>query len=146
MRHPRNRGKKSLSPKLRELILEAQGNRCRYCGVEFVLISPCFDHVVPFCHGRSNKVENFVAACLECNAIKQSLVFPTLEEAIAYVRDARLRKGLPLFDLVKSKAIESLCAGNCGTVFSPKFGKKYCSARCRNYAMWRRHPCRSKRI
>lgn len=87
----------------RRAILAAQRNRCFYCGSVFgdvayagskrrgILVN--WDHVEPFCWQSNNQRLNFVAACSICNGIKGSRVFPSKEDAIAYVWKRRKVKG-----------------------------------------------------
>lgn len=77
----------------RREILQAQENRCFYCGDEFgswrklegkvLPVTLNWDHLIPYSFDRNNL--EFVAACRECNHSKYSLVFSTLEEAKAYL-------------------------------------------------------------
>lgn len=87
----------------KQRILNAQENRCFYCGVRFgayrtrhgkpVLIKVNWDHKLPFAYSQNNKTSNFVAACHVCNGIKSSHIFKTVSEAQVYLKDIRRKKG-----------------------------------------------------
>jgi 5-methylcytosine-specific restriction endonuclease McrA len=53
------------------------------------VLSPVWDHLVPYVYGYDNSDDNFVAACQICNNIKSSKLFSSLEEAREYI-NARL--------------------------------------------------------
>jgi hypothetical protein len=93
-------------------ILEDQGNRCLYCGLEFgyavwrriygtVWLEVHWDHRVPYSYLQTNPDSNWIAACQLCNGYKSSLMFATLEEIRSYiVRRARSHHHdpMPLWD------------------------------------------------
>jgi len=80
-------------------ILERDGFRCQYCGLDG---AANFDHslimsvdfVIPRAHKGKKTAENLVAACRPCNTIKGNHVFKDVEEAKAYVlrRREEMRK------------------------------------------------------
>lgn len=84
------------------LILEKQQNQCLYCGKEFgsiafrkgkpFLLRLEWDHQIPFAYAQDNKTSNFCAACHICNRIKGALMFKTVEEAIVFIRNVRIKK------------------------------------------------------
>ncbi len=49
-------------------LIEAQRNRCWYCGEE--MESPTKEHVVPVCRGGPDSLTNLVMACRPCNERK----------------------------------------------------------------------------
>lgn len=80
-------------------LLNEQNNSCFYCerafGTEVFtgkrrkkskILSICWDHKVPWAYGQNNGGYNFVAACQECNSVKSSKMFATIEEAKVYVQ------------------------------------------------------------
>ncbi len=101
--------RKSIAPGEKEALLEAQHNRCFYCGMQFgeffmhgedlVKIKPAFDHTLPYIFFYNNKPSNFVAACVQCNGIKSAKVIMDVEERIDYVRRRREEKNLPMSEL-----------------------------------------------
>lgn len=86
-------------------IVEKQENRCVYCDVLFgtAFIHPkkqrlfittvCLDHFVPYNYIKANEFNNFVAACQICNGIKSKMLFENIEDAKAYIKHRRLKKG-----------------------------------------------------
>lgn len=83
---------------VKQAIINAQDNRCLYCERGFgtyvpdisnpaklVRLKVCWDHLVPFAYRQDNSDQNFVAACQQCNAMKHSRMFQTVEEARIYL-------------------------------------------------------------
>jgi len=80
---------------IRDRILMEQDNSCLYCDRSFgssVMtakglrkIYTHWDHGVPFKYLQGNPDNNWVAACMICNAFKSSFVFRTVEEVKIYV-------------------------------------------------------------
>jgi 5-methylcytosine-specific restriction endonuclease McrA len=60
----------------RLLVLERDGNACRYCGDP----ATCVDHITPRAHLGSDDPENLVAACHPCNSRVSSQYFDSFEE------------------------------------------------------------------
>lgn len=68
---------------------------CQYCGVH------CFDsytqnkrsvtvdHAYPHSAGGKNNVENLITCCAECNRVKSSKIFNSLDEARNYIKKQR---------------------------------------------------------
>lgn len=83
--------------------LEAQQNRCIYCGIQFgenavrdgktVALGIVWDHFVPYLYTQNNGPANFVASCQVCNQIKAAFSFHTMEEARVYVLMQREARG-----------------------------------------------------
>jgi hypothetical protein len=91
-RHP-------ISPKDKARILRHQLHQCVYCGQSFgrrVHIE--YDHFIPFCYSGDNDRLNMVAACRECNQIKNDRLFLSIEEARVYILAIRENKRLPIMD------------------------------------------------
>lgn len=103
------RKRKKPSDFAQERILETQDGRCFYCGLKLNewyhdgKFARCrelhWDHVFPYSIGLNNNVDNFVAACSQCNLIKSDKVFDTLDDAANYVRNKRAKKKLPVHPL-----------------------------------------------
>ena len=49
---------------LREIVLEAAGHKCHWCGGWANTV----DHVIPIVEGGRNELSNYVAACKSCNS------------------------------------------------------------------------------
>lgn len=63
------RGPRFISPALRRAVLERDGFKCTYCGVEDVPLH-C-DHIQPYSRGGATSLENLAAACKPCNSSKK---------------------------------------------------------------------------
>lgn len=102
-------GRKRPKQTEQQAILEAQDQKCFYCGTpfgEFVMfrnnlvpIQPHWDHILAYSYCFNNSPVNFVACCRICNQIKYNKVFDTIIEVIKYVRQRRIKKGLAVFPL-----------------------------------------------
>lgn len=58
---------------LTDAVLDRDGPKCRYCGVETVLQGPHYcrrtvDHIQPVSQGGPDTMENLVIACANCNS------------------------------------------------------------------------------
>lgn len=62
----------AVSKRLRYEILRRDDHTCRYCGQGSPKVQLTVDHVVPTALGGSDKPENLVAACRDCNAGKSA--------------------------------------------------------------------------
>ncbi|MEZ0090039.1 HNH endonuclease [Streptacidiphilus sp. EB129] len=62
----------AVSKRLRFEILRRDGHRCRYCGAGVSDAILTVDHVTPVALGGTDKADNLVAACEDCNAGKTS--------------------------------------------------------------------------
>jgi 5-methylcytosine-specific restriction endonuclease McrA len=49
---------------LREIVLEAAGFRCHWCGGP----ANTADHLLPIADGGTNELSNYVASCKSCNS------------------------------------------------------------------------------
>jgi HNH endonuclease len=80
---------RSVSPSVRELVLERDGYTCRYCGSK----TPPFhlDHVYPFSKGGETSYQNLVTSCEKCNHSKHNKVgiYP---KPIGYFEREKFRK------------------------------------------------------
>ena len=50
------------------------GRRCVYCAARLVLEAATLDHVIPLSRGGNHAPGNLVAACLNCNQLKGSML------------------------------------------------------------------------
>lgn len=58
----------------KDVIIEAQGNKCYYCMRPFSNKLRCtIDHLIPISAGGSDELENLVGSCKYCNKAKGSL-------------------------------------------------------------------------
>ena len=62
----------AVSKRLRYEILRRDNHACRYCGATAPSAKLAVDHVIPQSLGGSDKPENLVASCADCNAGKTS--------------------------------------------------------------------------
>lgn len=62
----------AISKRLRYEILRRDNHTCRYCGAAAPDATLTIDHVIPTALGGSDKSDNLVAACKDCNAGKTS--------------------------------------------------------------------------
>lgn len=70
---PKSSGsRKKLSDKHRMMILERDNFTCQYCGRSAPDVILEIDHIVPVAKGGTNKPENLVTACKECNRGKRA--------------------------------------------------------------------------
>jgi 5-methylcytosine-specific restriction endonuclease McrA len=79
------------SKRLVQKLIERDGNRCHYCGIEMVpnpfdgtylqnAIS--VDHVVPRKEGGSSRLENLVLACRRCNRSKMTKSYQEFKQGM----------------------------------------------------------------
>jgi hypothetical protein len=62
----------SVSKRLRFEILRRDNHACRYCGATAPDVKLTVDHVLPVALGGSDKPDNLVTACHDCNSGKSS--------------------------------------------------------------------------
>lgn len=63
----------AISKRTRFEILRRDEHTCQYCGAKAPEVTLHIDHVVPVALGGSDKPENLVAACKDCNVGKSSI-------------------------------------------------------------------------
>ena len=63
----------AVSKRTRYEVLRRDNNTCRYCGETAPDVKITIDHVTPVALGGSDKPENLVVACKDCNAGKSSV-------------------------------------------------------------------------
>ena len=66
------RGKPSLP--IQAQLIESQTGRCAYCNSSLVDRDIVWDHFKPFNYSYTNSQDNWVAACVKCNANKSDLI------------------------------------------------------------------------
>lgn len=64
----------AVSKRTRFEVLRRDNYACRYCGASAPDVKLTVDHVMPLALGGSDKPDNLVAACVDCNAGKSSSV------------------------------------------------------------------------
>lgn len=69
------------SPRIQARLIEEQTGRCGYCNSSLVDQAIEWDHFEPFAYSNTNSIDNWVAACMPCNAKKKDYVF-TSETAL----------------------------------------------------------------
>jgi hypothetical protein len=85
----------AVTKRTRYEVLRRDGHACRYCGGAAPDVVLTVDHVTPVALGGSDKPENLVAACKDCNAGKSSsspdetLVEQVSDDAIRWSRALR---------------------------------------------------------
>lgn len=62
----------AVSKRIRYEVLRRDNHTCRYCGDSAPNVTLQVDHVIPSALGGSDKPDNLVAACKDCNAGKSS--------------------------------------------------------------------------
>ncbi len=101
--------RKPLAKTVKALILSAQNNSCIYCGVEFILLTPSFDHFIPWAWHKTRRYDNYVASCQMCNNIKSDKLFESVQHASDYIRDVRVNRGLPVYKEPGVPVLDNLC-------------------------------------
>ena len=63
----------SLSPRVRERVIERARKRCEYCQTQQqIVLSMQIDHIAPVSVGGSDELDNLCLACISCNQHKAS--------------------------------------------------------------------------
>lgn len=85
----------AVTKRVRFEVLKRDNHTCRYCGATAPDVKLHVDHVIPIALGGTDKPNNLVAACKDCNAGKTStnpnddLVANVKESALAYATALR---------------------------------------------------------
>lgn len=94
----------AISKRLRYEILRRDGHRCKYCGRAAPEVKLTVDHVVPETLGGTDKPDNLVAACSECNSGKSAT--PPDAPLIAGAAEDQVRWALAMNTVVEQRAAE----------------------------------------
>ena len=84
----------AISKRTRYEVLRRDNFTCRYCGAKAPDVVLHVDHVIPVALGGSDKPENLVTACADCNSGKGS-TSPD-EKSVAQVSDDAMRWALAM--------------------------------------------------
>jgi len=95
--------------KIKQELLEEEGNICQYCGYEFGTpysrngrfrgyLKPTLDHTIPFSFTMTTKKEESVLACQVCNMLKGSKIFNNFADMIFFILKQWNRKGFIICD------------------------------------------------
>ena len=79
----------AVSKRTRFEVLRRDNHACRYCGAIAPDVQLTIDHVIPQSLGGSDRPDNLVAACKDCNSGKSST--PPDAPLVEDVKDAHLR-------------------------------------------------------
>ena len=84
---------------LKAAVLERDGNRCAYCGKSGKNRNLEMEHIVPPADGGSNRYDNRVPACTECNRKKDNLPLETfLKRRPKKLQEIQSKMGMDLSD------------------------------------------------
>jgi len=79
--------------------------KCPYCGNDFGVsyskggiwqgwLRPTLEHIVPVAYGGGNDIDNLLAICQVCNAMKTDKMFKSFTALISYIEKAWKEKKL----------------------------------------------------
>ena len=66
--------KARIPPRLRQRVIERDGMRCVYCGLDLERNQIHLDHVVPEAEGGATSYDNLQVTCAKCNKIGRAHV------------------------------------------------------------------------
>ena len=72
----------TLPPRTRKKKLDAQRNRCYYCGELLEHHKVEIDHILPFRKNRDGTVKNLCLACKPCNRAKGEMDLENFKEIL----------------------------------------------------------------
>lgn len=81
---------------IKKQIFERDDYICQYCGVwcydSFIQNkkSVTIEHLIPVIMGGNNKIENLITSCRECNLLKGSKSFKTIDDAREYIKKQKM--------------------------------------------------------
>lgn len=107
----------SVSKRLRYEILRRDNFQCRYCGAAAPDVKLNVDHVIPKSLGGSDKPDNLVTSCADCNAGKTSsmpnaMVVADVNQEVFRLAAARRRDAIALhLQVVWTQAFEETGRG-----------------------------------
>ncbi len=73
--------RKNISKRVRFEVLERDGFRCHYCGLSSDATQLHIDHIVAVANGGSNKHDNLITACIDCNLGKGAMALSRMPQA-----------------------------------------------------------------
>lgn len=73
-----------------KIVFEKYGGRCGYCGC--LSINLQIDHFIPRSKGGSDKIENLMPSCRDCNAFKSDLLIEEFRNKILFKTIESLEK------------------------------------------------------
>lgn len=73
-------------------LYNSQGGKCNYCDEELDLEMCEVDHINPLAINGTNNHHNLCLACPDCNRVKASFIFNSLEDARLYILNERLKR------------------------------------------------------
>jgi 5-methylcytosine-specific restriction endonuclease McrA len=74
--------KEIIPRRLRNIIIERDGQRCVYCGVDLELNEIHIDHVIPESKGGPTNIQNLQVTCRKCNTEKGALSESAFEDKL----------------------------------------------------------------
>ena len=80
--------KARIPPRLRQRVIERDGMRCVYCGLDLERNQIHLDHVVPEAEGGATSYDNLQVTCAKCNTEKGTL---TEDQFMAKLRARAIR-------------------------------------------------------
>lgn len=72
---------------VRNLILNAYGKPCKYCGKKILLSNLNCDHIIPMSAGGATNANNLAAICHSCNRVKGALPEKDFIELLDWLKD-----------------------------------------------------------
>jgi len=87
--------RRALSKKTRFEVFKRDVYACQYCGAHPPNVILEIDHIVPVAGGGSNKIDNLITSCFNCNrgkgAIPLDKILPSMAEKSAKVAESELQ-------------------------------------------------------
>jgi len=77
--------RKTLSKKIRYLIMERDGFRCRICGRTAKETKLEVDHIIPVSKGGTDSLNNLWTLCIDCNRGKSDLIYKPRNKEVSPV-------------------------------------------------------------
>lgn len=110
----------SISPSLRQLVIERAQGKCEYCLIhqDYSIYSHEVDHVIARKHGGKTVAENLALSCLSCNRHKGSdlTTFDPVTHEIVPLFNPRCQIWIDHFTLEKTRLLGTTATGR-ATVF-----------------------------
>lgn len=60
--------RKTISPKIRKIVLERDNYKCRKCGIDLYVLLAEIHHIIPFSECEKDDIENLISLCFFCHA------------------------------------------------------------------------------